>query len=149
MFHIVSQVLVRRIKIAIYILLVTIWAPKVVVAGDATINWKLDKVTNGVEFYHALQDCGGKNVVFLMLKNKNKFQVKITWQEVFSTQEGPGIKGYSGKKSIELASGELKETSCTNPRNKKLIILPEQVQPTYIASISNFSYSDITVSEKL
>jgi len=110
-------------------------------------NWHLDATVNGVQFYHSLAPCSGKNVVFLKMKNTNHYKVDISWKEVFDTQFETGVEGYSGQKKISLNAGESAETNCTNAAQKKLIIQPEQVNPTYVPEVSNFKYKAITVTK--
>ncbi|MBC7936722.1 MAG: hypothetical protein H7Y86_15330 [Rhizobacter sp.] len=119
--------------------------PILLLAAVSPFNWILDTEVNGVEFYHSIQDCNGKKVVFLKFNNKNSYAVEVSWKEVFTTQEGPQIEGFLGQKTIVLEVGETKETDCSNPLKKQLLIMPEQVKPTYLAEVSKFNYKAITV----
>ena len=110
------------------------------------VDWQLDATVNGVEFYHAVVECGGRNVVFLKLNNKNGYKVNATWKEVFTTREGKELVGEQGQKKVLLSTGEIVETSCENINRKELVILPEQVHSAYVVSIAKFQYKDITVS---
>jgi hypothetical protein len=109
-------------------------------------NWTLDARINGVTFYHVISTCEGKNVVFLRMINANKFNVEISWKEVFSTQHERELNGYLGEKKLVLQAGEFAETSCSNQKEKKLLVLPEQVNPTYVVQISKFDFKEIRVS---
>jgi hypothetical protein len=50
------------------------------------LNWQFDKTASGVDFFYAISSCDGQDVVFLKMKNKNKYSVEISWKEVFQTQ---------------------------------------------------------------
>ena len=116
---------------------------------QATSEWTLDNTVNGVEFYHSLNVCNGKTVVFLKVRNKNKYPVKVSWDEKFSTQEGSNIKGFFGRKNVSLAKGEVKESTCGSKLNKELAIRPDQVQPTYIADIKKFDFAEVKVTKTI
>ena len=111
----------------------------------AELNWQLDKTVNGVDFFYAMSSCDGHDVVFLKMKNKNKYSVEITWKEVFQTQLTKDKEGFSGAKKIVLPPGEMLETDCAHPSNPALRILSSQVDPTYVVSITKFNYKDISV----
>jgi hypothetical protein len=111
----------------------------------AELNWQLDKTVNGVDFFYAMSSCDGHDVVFLKIKNKNKYSVEITWKEVFQTQLAKDKEGFSGAKKIVLPPGEMAETDCAHPSNPALRILSSQVDPTYVVSITKFNYKDISV----
>ena len=111
------------------------------------LNWQLDATVNNVQFYHSIIDCNGKKAVILKFINKNNYKVKVSWKEVFTTQQGPQIEGFSGQKTLVIDLGETKETECDNASKKNLVIKPEQVAPTYVAEISKFEYKSITVTK--
>lgn len=112
-----------------------------------SINWQLDATVDGVQFYHSISGCNGRKVVFLKFDNTNKYKVNVSWKEVFTTQEGPHIEGVQGQKEVLLSPGKTLETNCENSIHKELVILPEQVNPTYVANISKFEYKDISVTK--
>lgn len=109
------------------------------------LNWQLDKTVSGVDFFYAKSSCDGHDVVFLKMKNKNKYSVEISWKEVFQTQLARDKEGFSGTKKIVVPPGEMLESDCTHPSNPALLILSSQVDPTYIVSITKFNYKDISV----
>lgn len=108
-------------------------------------TWHLDATINGVQFYHSLTQCNGKKVVFLKMMNTNRYKVDIAWEEVFDTQFENNIDGLGGRKKISLQAGESTQTNCTTAQ-KKLIIQPEQINPTYVPEVSSFKYKGISVS---
>jgi hypothetical protein len=111
------------------------------------IDWHLDATVNAVEFYHAIVECGGSKVVFLKIINKNNYQVNVSWKEVFTTLEGTQVEGAQGQKKVMLATGEHLDTNCENITRKEFVVLPQQVHPTYVVTISNFEYKGIAVSK--
>jgi|GEM_PF-2450478 len=112
-----------------------------------TIKWVFDTTVNGVSFYHIITPCSGKNVVFLKLVNSNRNAVKASWKELFKTkQEKQKIEGYKGLKQITLRRGETIEATCDNPRYIELSIQPSEVNPTFLALIENFNYTQVKVS---
>ena len=115
--------------------------------GSLLIDWKLDHTIGGVEFYHAIAECGGKKVVFLKMNNKKNYKVNVSWKEVFTTEDNIQVEGAQGQKNILLSTGENMEMSCDNISRKELIIFPEQVDPTYIIKILKFNYKNIMVSK--
>ena len=110
-------------------------------------RWQLDATVNGVKFYYYIESCQGRNMVFLKINNTNKYKVEVTWKEVFTTQFEQKAEGFKGQKKMVLPAGETSETNCTAPRQKKLLVSPEQVNPAYPAEISAFSFASITVSK--
>lgn len=109
------------------------------------LNWISDASVYGVQFNHAMALCDGKKVVFLKLNNKNSYKVEVSWKEVFTTQKEQQAEGYAGQKTIAIEPGETKETNCNNPLQEKLLIRPEQVNPSYVVEIFKFNYKAITV----
>ncbi|NTS42361.1 hypothetical protein HRG84_15780 [Flavisolibacter sp. BT320] len=114
--------------------------------ASVAIDWQLDATVNGVEFYHAITECGGRKIVFLKVNNKNAYKVNVSWKEVFTTVEGKEVAGAEAQKTLQLPTGEAFETSCETMTRKELVILPERVTPTYVVKIAKFNYKDIAVS---
>lgn len=114
--------------------------------NSPTDRWHLDATVNGVQFYYALESCGGKNVVFLKLNNTNSYAVQVSWKEEFTTQFEQKTEGNKGQKKLVLPAGETSETDCAHPKQKLLLVLPENVNPAYPAEVSAFRYKSITVS---
>ncbi len=110
------------------------------------LNWQWDKTVSGVEFSYALSACKGSDVVFLKLKNTNKYPVNVSWNEVFETQVEKNAEGNRDRKKMIIQPGETFESDCMNPVHKELVILASKAVPTYIAVISKFSYKDVTVT---
>ncbi|RYZ55951.1 MAG: hypothetical protein EOO14_12730 [Chitinophagaceae bacterium] len=115
-------------------------------SATIAIDWQLDATVNGVEFYHAITECGGRKIVFLKVNNKNAYKVNVSWKEVFTTVEGKEVAGAEAQKKLQLPTGEAFETSCETMTRKELVILPERVTPTYVVKIAKFNYKDIAVS---
>lgn len=112
-------------------------------------SWVLDKTVNKVEFYHMITQCNGKNVVFLKLANKNNYKVKVSWEENFATQFEKKVKGFAGKKQLFLSAGQSLSNECNSIKFSEGHILSEQVNPTYIAEIKSFEYSEVKVGKIL
>lgn len=112
----------------------------------SNIKWLLDATVENVSCYHSIVECNGRKVVFLKFNNKNAYQVKISWKEVFDTQKDAQIEGFLGQKNIVIPTGETLEVNCTQPSKKQLLILPEQVEPTYLVKISKFNYKGVSVT---
>ena len=115
---------------------------------QAVIQWQLDKTVGGVEFYYAISTCNKENVVFIKMNNKNSYSVEVSWKEVFQTQLEKNKEGFAGTKKITISSGETFESDCNNIRQPQLVVLAGQISPTYIATISGFSFKDISVTRK-
>lgn len=111
-------------------------------------GWKLDKTVNNVNCYYKLTECNGMDVVFLKFDNKNKYGVKISWKEVFTTQSENSKEGSQGRKELVLQSGITMPSGCTDGANKKNITLASQINPAYVAKIQKFEFKDITVSQQ-
>jgi hypothetical protein len=109
--------------------------------------WILDTTVNGVEFYHSIQECNGKQVVLLKFNNKNSASVKVSWKELFTTQVEAKAPGGAGQKELVIPKGVTMPANCTDAVNKKNIILSSEVSPAYVAEIKGFAYKDILVSK--
>ncbi len=110
------------------------------------LNWQLETTVNGVEFYYAISKCNTENVVFLKMKNKNNYNVQVSWKEVFQTQLEKN-KETGVEKKITILPGETFESDCTNIVHPELVIFSSQINPTYIVSISKFNYKNIMISK--
>ena len=121
--------------------------PILVHATVLPADWILDTTVNGVEFYHSIQECNGKQVVLLKFNNKNSMPVKVSWKELFTTQVEAKAAGGAGQKELVIPKGVTVPASCTDAVNKKNIILSSEVSPAYVAQIKGFSYKDILVSK--
>lgn len=109
-------------------------------------GWIFDKTVGNVDCYHLIADCNGAAAVFLKFQNNNKFDVKISWKELFTTRQvSSKSEGIKGEKKLILPPGETSSTSCTATINKECIILPQQAIPAYKADILQFEFKDITV----
>lgn len=116
--------------------------------NQSVIQWQLDKTVGGVEFYFAISTCNKENVVFLKMNNKNNYPVEVSWKEVFQTQLEKNKEGFAGTKKITISPGETFESDCNTIQQPLLIVLAGQISPTYIATISGFSFKDISVTKK-
>lgn len=110
------------------------------------IEWKLDSEVKGVEFYHAIAKCKDHSAVLIKLVNKNNYRVNVGWKEVFDTQNEKGVEGFLKNKKISIAPGETSEKNCDRATKKELVTQSHEVNPSYLADISRFSFKDITVS---
>ncbi len=110
-------------------------------------SWIFDKSVGNVDFYHKISNCQGQNVVFLKFENNNKHNVKISWKEVFVTQQEEAKKeGFKSEKKLTLIPGQTEASGCEDTINKACIILPEQAFPTHKVAILQFEFKDITVN---
>lgn len=111
----------------------------------ATINWQLNATVDGVEFFHAITECSGSNVVLLKFNNKNDHPVKISWKEKFTTQLDVNKEGAAGQKELVIAKGVTMPAGCDDNTRKKNVITGFDVQPHYVARISSFEFVEISV----
>jgi hypothetical protein len=138
----------KKASLVMFGLLYVFLFPLIIHAKVLPIDWILDSKVNGVEFYHSIEECNGKKVVFLKFNNTNAYSVKVTWKEVFTTQAEVGAEGFSGKKELVVTPGITMPASCTDIINKKNIIVSSDISPTYIAEIQKFNYKDINVTKE-
>ncbi|MFT3750043.1 MAG: hypothetical protein QM768_17125 [Agriterribacter sp.] len=110
------------------------------------LNWQLETTVNGVEFYYAISKCNTENVVFLKMKNKNNYNVQVSWQEIFQTQLEKN-KETGMEKKITILPGETSASDCTNINHSELVIFSSKINPTYVVSILKFNYKNIQVSK--
>ncbi|MCC6289018.1 MAG: hypothetical protein IT249_14130 [Chitinophagaceae bacterium] len=110
------------------------------------LNWQLETTVNAVEFYYAISKCNTETVVFLKMKNKNNYNVQVSWKEVFQTQLEKDKETGTGKKII-IPPGETFESDCTNIIHPELVIFSSQINPTYVVSILKFNYRNIVISK--
>jgi hypothetical protein len=111
-------------------------------------EWVLDKTVSGVDFYHSIIVCNGKNVVFLKFVNRNRSTVKVGWNEIFITRAGQQVHGFSGRKEMVLSTGITTPGECSDAANKKTIIRGSEVDPMSVIEIVNFEYKEITVARQ-
>jgi len=112
----------------------------------AQAAWRLSQSKGNVDFYYSISTCNADTVVLLKFVNKNSVSVKVGWKEVFETQYGKGMAGYSGAKQMTIAPGVTEETNCLSASKPDCIIRSDEVHPAYIARIRNFSFAEITVN---
>lgn len=115
--------------------------------GIASGEWILDKTVSNVEFYYMSTECKGKKTVFLKFVNKNSYKVKVSWNEIFSTQMEKNINGKAGRKQIVLSGSETAENNCNTIKFKEGRIFAEDVRPTYVAEILSFEFSKIIIQK--
>ncbi len=118
--------------------------PMLTIADD----WIIDTTLNKVVFYHKLVLCGDKKAVLLKFDNQNGFNVNISWNETLGTKQLPGlIESTFGIKKLLIKPGIIAPTDCTDSQNSILVILPNSVNPTFIADILSFNFSNITITQ--
>ena len=121
-------------------------AQSTAVHQSTPIQWHLDATVQGVQFYHALTSCNGNNVVLLKFNNSNNYSVKLSWKEVFTTQFGKK-DGAAGQREMVIPTGVSVPSGCTDQQNRRNIILPGDVNPAFMADISAFEFSGISVNK--
>ena len=114
-------------------------------APTGTGSWILDETINNVECYYKIETCNGATTVFLKFNNKNAGNVKITWEEIFATQHEKAAPGFVGKKELLLLPGSTDDYDCSG-LNALLIIRSAQISPAYPVEVSQFKFSNITVT---
>lgn len=124
-------------------------SPIILQAAKLPPKWIFDTTINKVDFYHSIVECGGKKVVFLKFNNHNSTAVKVTWNEVFTTQfqNKKKLEGPFREKQVTLSAGETSVTDCDNIRRHELLARPNQLTPVYDAAIVKFSFTDIKVTK--
>ena len=110
-------------------------------------KWVLDKSVGNVEFFYMIQECNGKNNVFLKLVNHNDFRVRVSWDEEFATQFVKNAKNIQGPKQFVLSPGQTKASDCSSRNFTEGMIASEQISPTYIVEFKKFEYRDIKVTK--
>ena len=110
-------------------------------------KWVLDKSVGNVEFFYMIQECKGKNTVFLKLVNHNNYKVRVSWDEEFATQFVKNAKNMLGPKQFVLSPGQTKSSDCSSQNFSEGRIEPSQISPTYIVEFKNFEYQDIKVTK--
>ena len=112
----------------------------------AQTNWTQDQTLNGVKCYHKIEQCNGVNVVFLKFDNTTNGILYISWKEVFNTQLENNIEGWKGVKQMTLAPGVTEQSNCSDNRTPSCLLVPLDASPAYPAVISNFSFSNLSVT---
>ncbi len=118
-------------------------SPQLIVPKE---SWKLVKTVDNVDFFYLIKDCKGERTVFLKLNNKNKHAVKVSWNEVFETQQKVTVKGLNGKKTLTLAAGQTLQAGCDNAVAKECIIPASKISPAFKADVSKYEITDVSVS---
>lgn len=118
-----------------------------IVPLSAQNNWQLKSSVNGVQCFSAITSCNGNPAVLLKFVNTNPNEVKISWKEAFSIKESSEkTEAFYGLKEMNLAPGETFAAGCSEAKNKKCLVLPEDAIPTHKATITDFEFREITVS---
>jgi hypothetical protein len=108
-------------------------------------SWTLQTTVNNVDFFHKLVDCGDRKAVLIKFDNKNSFDVKISWKQIIGTKEVPNTENESDQRfEMSLTNGVIGPNGCQDSEFDNLVITPFEVEPTYMATIRNFSFSNIT-----
>jgi hypothetical protein len=112
------------------------------------ISWTLDKTVNNVDFYHKLIACGDKKAVLLKIENRNNFNVEITWKQIIGSKQIPNsTEESSTSQTLIVEPGITESVDCSENNNPILVILPTEINPTFLADIENFNFSSITIKE--
>jgi hypothetical protein len=115
--------------------------------GSYAQTYTLDTTSGGVECYHLFTTCNGWTNVFLKFNNTNASPVTITWKEIFTTTEFPNPEqGYKDKQLV-LPPGETYAIDCSDTTHQACIIGREDVQPTYLAVITQFQFANVVVTQ--
>lgn len=114
-------------------------------APGGTSSWTLDTTVNNVECYYRIETCNGATTVFLRFHNKNAGNVKISWEEIFTTQYEKAVPGFFGSKELVLQPGYTPEYNC-NLTHNVLVIKYDRVNPAYPAEVSEFKFSNLSVT---
>ncbi len=114
---------------------------------DKQGSWVFDKTVSNVDMYHMIDECNGKNVIYLKFENKNKFKVQINWKEVFVTsQVAAKTESFDGEKKLLLPAGQVMTTYCGETINQACLILAEKAIPHYKADFRNFEFKDVLIT---
>jgi len=110
-------------------------------------NWQLKSSMNGVQFFSALTNCNGNPAVILKFVNTTQNEMKISWKEAFQVKESTTkTEAFYGAKELVVLPGDTYATGCSEVKNRKCLILPEDAIPTQKVTITDFEFRDITVS---
>lgn len=111
------------------------------------INWQLKSTVNGIQFFSAITNCNGNPAVILKFVNTTQNEMKISWKEVFQVKEsGEKTEAFYGAKVLILSPGETSATGCSEVKNRKCLILPQDAIPTQKVTITDFEFREISVS---
>jgi len=110
-------------------------------------TYTLDRTVDNVDCYYTLTQCDGKTVVMIRLDNRNAAPVTISWKENFTTTLVPQMSPGNKPKHLALPVGVSELSGCTDTSNPQLLINANQVNVTYIADITGFAFSDVSVAQ--
>ncbi len=123
--------------------------PIITSAADkpAGTEWVLDKTVGKVDFYYKISSCRGLSVVLLKFNNRNKYNVKISWRDIFVTRQvEPKTTGILSERQLILKPGEMSASNCDETKNKECMIFSSEAIPAYRADILQYGFKDITVT---
>ena len=124
-----------------------IFAQNKMVLPDNAGIWILDKTVANVDFYHMIKECSGNTVVLLKFNNNSNFQVKVSWKDVFVTEQvSEKQEAFYGNKILVLSPGQVMSSDCGKLENSVCMILPKNAILHYKADIRNFEFKDIIVT---
>lgn len=111
-------------------------------------SWTLQTTVENVNFYYQIVDCDDNSVILLKFDNKNDFDVKVYWKQIIGTEQVPNTTQESVQQfEVVLNSGVTAPEGCTDQTLENLVIMPFEVDPTYLAEITNFSFSSISIEK--
>lgn len=110
------------------------------------LDWKLDATVKGVQFYHAVSTCGGRQVTFLKFVNQNSYAVNVSWKESVKTQLRTEENLFRGGQQLSLPPGETLADNCS-ATCKACMLTSEEIDPTYPAQIVSYAFKNISVEK--
>lgn len=115
--------------------------------ASETSEWVLDKTVGQVDCFYRFEQCNGEKVVFLKFHNRNAYTINISWGEEFTTdQQTAKRKKNATASSLTLQPGEIVFAGCHETANRALFVRPGDLNPTYLPSVSTFSFSQVNVT---
>ena len=139
------QLIQRLMTMACLLALAPVVSFKPLMSYNGAETWTPAASVNNVDFYYRLSPCDGTNTVMLRLHNRNAFNVRIAWEEAFTTKElKEEIQNNNGAKQVTLKKFGALESNCTQGSGL-LVIRGKEISKTHEATITRYHFRNIKV----
>lgn len=108
-------------------------------------GYTLGTTVNNVDCYYKIENCEGKNKVFLIFNNKNSSSVKVTWMDRITDKSGKTIPTPVAQKELLLQSGTTAMPPCNGEIRKDVIVIDDDLKTGDPLSYS-YKFELLTVS---
>ena len=126
--------------------LLVLYSASSVFAQDNQENeWTLGPAANGVEFYYAVDNCNGENVIYLKLTNTNAHPVIVTWKDEIWLEGNQAPNEVSAAKTMTIPGNQAISQLCGSQPDPLLAISLNELTSSP-PSLHAFTFHDVEVT---